>query len=340
MLDSRAPRNLVFVCDGTLSSQAPGEETNALLIYRLLQRLGASPYQKIKYDKGIQASGWRRYMIAATGAGINGSIRRGYGWLANRYREGDRIYLFGYSRGAYAVRSLAGMIGKIGLLEQRHAIERNVRLAFRHYEGERPSVATRAFVRRFCRKPEIEMLGVFDTVKALGLPYPLLTYLHPAATGFHDHELGMHIRHGYHALAVDEDRPAYAPLVWQRSAGWEGRLEQAWFPGAHADVGGEVRKLPEARGLSNIPLNWMLARAETHGLLLPEGWRRLHPEDPAAPAVGNWRGHGKLFLFREPREVGAGDGETLHLSIRDRQAALPGYVPRGLMDGEGRTASA
>jgi hypothetical protein len=153
------------------------------------------------------------------------------------------------------------------------------------------------------------------------------------ATGFHDHSLGRHIRHGYHALAIDEDRGAYAPILWQRSQHWEGRLEQAWFPGTHGDVGGDIRKVAEARPLANIPLNWILRRAERHGLILPDGWQTRFPEDPAAPHVSNRRGAARLFLLRRPRVTGSGDGEIIHLSIRDRMAKLPGYHPVGRISG-------
>lgn len=324
-------RNLAFVCDGTLSSWEPGEETNAGLLARLLQEIGSTRHQDWYYDRGIQGDRWKRWLHAATGKGINTSIRRGYGWLASRYRPGDRIFLFGFSRGGYAVRSLAGMIGQIGLLRREHASERNVMTAFRLYERDDPGRHGVIFRERFCHGDiPVEMLGIWDTVKALGLPYPILSYLHPATAEFHDHGLAAHIRHGYHALAVDEDRRAYRPILWERSPGWEGRLEQCWFPGAHADVGGEVRRFPAARPLANIALNWIARRAEGHGLVLPDRWQERFPEDPAAPAHGNRRGPSRWFIMREPRIVGQGDGEVLHLSIRERQAVLGGYAPRAL----------
>lgn len=331
------PRNLVFISDGTLSSLAPGEETNAGLLFRLLQETGRRPYQHFDHDPGVQGQGLAKWLNAVTGMGINLSIRRGYSFLASRYRPGDRIFLFGYSRGAYAVRSLAGMIGALGLLRNDKATERNIRQAFRLYQrnGLPEAAQGRAeFTGPRCH-PEVavEMLGVWDTVKALGLPYPVLSRLGRMATEFHDHALGPHIRHGYHALAIDEDRTAFAPILWRRSAGWQGRLEQAWFPGAHGDVGGEVRLRPEARRLANIPLNWMLRRAERHGLVLPPGWEARFPEDPAAPALGSRSGIARLFLFRRPRVTGGGDGEVLHLSIRERMAAVPGYRPVGRIAG-------
>lgn len=325
------PRNLVFIADGTFSSLAPGRESNAGLLLGLLAARGPRADQLYSYDPGIQGQGLMKWFNAATGMGINLTICAGYAFLASRYRPGDRIFLFGYSRGAYAVRSLAGMLDGIGLLRAERATHRNVRTAFRLYER---GAEAGAFARDRCHPAvKIEMLGVWDTVKALGLPYPILSRLAGMASEFHDHALGGHIRHGYHAMAIDEDRTAFAPLLWERSPGWQGRLEQAWFPGCHGDVGGELRGRDEARPLANIPLTWMLRRAARHGLILPEGWESRFPEDAAAPSVGNRSGINRLFLLRAPRVTGTGDGEVLHLSIRERTLRLPGYRPVGRIEG-------
>ena len=331
-----SPRNLVFISDGTLSSLRAGTETNAGMLYRLLTETGRNPYQQYDYDPGVQGSGLRKWFNAATGMGINLTICQGYGFLASRYRPGDRIYLFGYSRGAYAVRSLAGMIGSVGLLRQEHATERNIKRAFRLYElnGEMVRSQARAdFIGQKCHDHvPVELVGVWDTVRTLGLPYPVLSRMAQMATEFHDHALGDHIRHGYHALAIDEDRTAFAPILWQRSPHWQGRLEQTWFAGVHGDVGGNIGDHTAARPAANIPLNWMLRRAEQHGLILPEGWEGRFPEDPAAPQIGNRTGMARMFIFRRRRAAGGGDGEVIHLSIRARMAALPGYRPIGKID--------
>ncbi len=325
----RGPRNLVFICDGTLSSQTRGEETNAGQIWRLLAEYGQTEGQRFEYDPGIQGDGWRKWVNAASGMGVNVSICRGYAFLASHYQPGDRIFLLGFSRGAYAVRSLAGMIGSIGLLKSTYATERYVRLAFRYYEVGSNSMARRHFSQHRCHPDvPIEMLGIWDTVKSLGLPYPLLNRLAPMATEFHDDQLGSHIRHGYHALAIDEDRTSYAPMLWSRSRDWEGRLEQVWFPGAHGDIGGEVRTFPAARPLANISLNWMLRRARMCNMHLPSDWARRFPEDPAAPMMGCRSGIARLFFLRKPRRVGHRDGETVHSSVQTRRDALPKYKPR------------
>lgn len=326
-------RDLIFICDGTLSSIAQGQRTHAGTLFSLLAEGGGEHRRYVQYDRGVQGAGWRKWVNAASGLGVNESIRAGYSFLAGNWRPGDRIFLFGYSRGAYAVRSLAGMIGAIGLLRTEFARPRYVNLAFRYYEVGSNSPARRHFSRHRCQSGvQIEMLGIWDTVKSLGIPYPLLNRLAPMATEFHDDRLAEHIRHGYHALAIDEDRASYRPILWKRSPHWEGRLEQAWFPGAHADVGGELRGFPEARPLANLSLNWMLRRVHRHGLALPADWRERFPEDATAPMIGSRRGSSRMFLLREPREVGTGDGEIIHLSIRERMAGVPGYEPLGHLD--------
>jgi len=111
----------------------------------------------------------------------------------------------GHRHQSYAVRSLAGLIDRMGLLHRRHATERRILRVFRYYEAEQRSEQAENFSRKFCHNDvEIEMLGIWDCVKALGLPYPILSYFAPMATEFHDDALGPHVRNGFHALAIDE----------------------------------------------------------------------------------------------------------------------------------------
>ncbi len=90
----------------------------------------------VRYEPGIQWRDWKGTLDVIEGRGINRQIRRVYGLLASRYRPGDRIWLFGYSRGAYAVRALAGLIDRVGLLRAEAATERNITLAYRHYRAD------------------------------------------------------------------------------------------------------------------------------------------------------------------------------------------------------------
>lgn len=309
----------VIILDGTMSSLQPGAVSNAGLAYRLIAEGPLRPDRTVHYEPGVQWAGWRRFGDVAQGRGINRQIMRAYGQLASHYRPGDRIFLMGYSRGAFAVRSLAGVIDRVGLLRQDCATERNLRLAFRHYRMNPDGDAARAFARAFCH-PEspIEMVGVWDTVKALGLRLPFLWMLTERQNSFHNHHLGASIRHGFHALALDETRAVFAPVLWDCPPGWEGNVEQVWFRGAHGDIGGQIGGFEAARPLANIPLVWMLDRAEACGLTLPPGWRARFPCDPAAPMVGTWRGWGAIFLLRQCRPMGLDRSERLHDSVPAR----------------------
>ncbi len=309
----------VVILDGTFSSLRKGEESNAGLTFHLLAEGGPRARRSLYYEEGIRWQGWRRGMDVINGVGIDGQICRAYGHLASHYRAGDRIFLFGYSRGAFAVRSLAGVIDRIGLLRHDAATERNVTLAYRHYRQNPGTVAAQAFARAHCHiESPIEMVGVWDTVKALGLRLPLLWMLTDRHHAFHNHHLGPSIRHGFHALALDETRAVFEPVLWECPPGWEGNIEQVWFRGAHGDVGGQLGDFDAARPLSNIPLVWMLGRAEACGLDLPQGWRARFPCDPQAPMVGTWMSWGKYFLLRRRRAVGRDRSERLHETVTGR----------------------
>lgn len=309
----------VIIIDGTLNSLREGMESNAGMLFRLLREGGRRASLTVYYEPGLPWRGWKKSLDLARGRGIDDQIMMAYGHLASQFRPGDRIFLFGYSRGAYAVRSLAGVIDRVGLLTHREATERNVHLAFRHYRTGPDHDAARQFAAANCY-PEtpIEMIGVWETVKALGLRLPLLWMLTEQAYAFHNHKLGPSIRHGFHALALDETRKVFEPVLWECPPGWEGNVEQMWFRGAHADVGGQTGGYPEARPLANIPLVWMLDRAEGLGLPLPAGWRARFPCDPDAPMIGSWSGWGKLFLYRQARVVGRDRSEHLHPSAPAR----------------------
>lgn len=299
-----------------MSTLEPGRETNAGLTWKLLASEKRRAHLSLWYEAGSQWSDWRATKQIISGGGTNGRIERAYGFLASRYRPGDRIFLFGYSRGAFSVRSLAGAIDRIGLLKAEHATERNTATAYRHYRHTPDSEAAAAFRRAYCHPDvQIEMIGVWDTVKALGLRLPLLWRLTEQHHAFHNHALGSHIKRGYQALAYDETRLAFEPELWESTPDRREEIEQRWFPGAHPDVGGQLSGHFDSRPLSNIPLVWILGRAEASGLPLPEGWRHRFPCDEDAPAVGNWSGWAKLFLLRGRRQVGRDPSETFDPSL-------------------------
>ena len=311
----RGPQTHVIILDGTMSSLEPGDETNAGLTYRLLQEMNGEV--TLYYEAGVQWENWRSTLDVLMGRGLNRQIRRAYGFLASRYRPGDRIFLMGYSRGAFAVRSLAGIIDRVGLLRASCATERNVRQIYRLYEANPDGDAALAFSKAHCYPEiEIEMIGVWDTVKALGLRLPFLWRLTEERHAFHNHHLGESIKHGFHALALDETREVYQPVLWECPDEWGGRAEQMWFRGSHGDIGGQLGGIESARPLANVPLVWMLEKAESCGLPLPDHWRDRFEQDPSAPTIGTWQNWGKVFLFRKKRSVGRDRSESIHPSAK------------------------
>jgi uncharacterized protein (DUF2235 family) len=316
----RGPMSHVIVLDGTMSSLKPGCETNAGLTYRLLSEVGGSV--SVYYEAGVQWQDWRSTHHVMMGRGVNRQIKRAFGYLASRYRPDDNIFFFGYSRGAYAVRSLAGVIDAVGLLRADAATERNVEQAYRLYQRGASDKLKAAFRKANCHaQTEVEMVGVWDTVKALGLRVPIVWRWTEGDHDFHNHQLGGSIRHGFQALALHETRSIFEPVLWECPNDWQGRVEQVWFPGAHGDVGGQLGGDEAARPLANISLVWMLEKAESCGLLLPVDWQQRFVQDPMAKSVGTWSGWGKLFLLRRQRSIGSGACESIHESVDARASA-------------------
>lgn len=314
----RGPATHVIILDGTLSSLVPGYETNAGLIYKLLRQRRVGTNTTVYYEAGVQWRDFRSTWDVLTGRGINQLIRRAYGVVATRYRPGDRIVLLGYSRGAFAARSLSGLIGRVGLLRADEATHSKIVVAFRHYQRGGAYPATEAFRRHYCHPDtQIAAVGVFDTVRALGVRLPIIWRVSGDPHSFHDATLDDHVQHGFHALAVDERRRAYTPELWKTTGRDLGRVEQVWFRGSHGDVGGHLGGFAAARPLSNIPLVWMLGRLAGCGIDLPADWRDEFDCDVTAPSSGQWRGWTKLLFNRRRRRMGMDPSESLHPTVTD-----------------------
>jgi uncharacterized protein (DUF2235 family) len=317
----RGPATHVIILDGTMSSLKAGRETNAGLTFKLLSEVSKTANITVHYEAGIQWRDWKSTWDVMTGKGINRQIERAYGVLATRYRDGDEIILVGYSRGAYAVRSLAGVVDMVGLVRHDCATVRMIRQAYRHYRAGATSEAAVAFRKHYCQpNVAIEAVAVWDTVKALGFRLPIVWRWASTSHNHHNHKLGPHIRNGFHALAMDERRLAYAPVMWECIDDWQGHMEQVWFRGNHADVGGQVWEHPDARPLANIPLVWMLEQLSMCGVPLPDGWKIRFPQDVTAPSLGNWHGWSKIFLSRRNRPIGQDRSERVHESVAGNEA--------------------
>ena len=252
-------KRLVVCCDGTWQKLASSYPTNVVKIAQAVKPVGndGTP-QSVFYDEGIGTGDQLdKYFGGAFGWGIDKNIQDAYRFLCLNYNEGDEIYLFGFSRGAYTVRSLAGMIYCSGLLSRpkiRSALE-----AYRIYRDRdiKPSdPEAQAFRAAYGERVPIALLGCWDTVGALGVPdqipfLPIDNWLN-SKYKFHDTTLSSIIQKALHAVAIDELRKVFDVTPMQKSPKFDTQiLRQVWFPGKHGSVGGGTK---EQRGLSDLAL--------------------------------------------------------------------------------------
>lgn len=262
--DNPNRQRLAVLFDGTWNDHA--DQTNVYRLACSLHDYDGGIRQHFFYDPGVGTGKWDRLRGGLTGYGLDRNLREGYDWLCRRYADGDEIFLFGFSRGAFTARSLGGMIRKCGLLRisTPKLLDEALKL-YRdtdcHPDGEK----CKAFRARYSREVNIDLIGVWDTVGALGVPGLVFT---KKKYNWHDTELSKIVKRAYQALALDEHRAAYASVPWTTP---DGRLkpehlevEQRWFIGAHANVGGGY---PD-QALADIALEWMQRKALAAGLKL------------------------------------------------------------------------
>jgi uncharacterized protein (DUF2235 family) len=268
-------KRLIVCCDGTWNrpdevSHGVAAPTNvAKIALAFADEDGDRNEQLLHYQTGVGTRRGERVLGGAFGVGLSRNILDCYRFLVDNYEPGDELYLFGFSRGAYTARSLAGLVRNSGILrpEERHRIGEAYALYRRPDKDSAPSgIAAELFRRSHSCSDEtyIDFVGVWDTVGALGIPIdgfrpPLLSRLWT----FHDTTLSRYVRHAYHALAIDERRRPFKPTVWvQKDDAHDQTLEQVWFAGVHSDVGGGYSDT----GLSEIALLWMAEKARDCGL--------------------------------------------------------------------------
>lgn len=227
------------------------------------------------YDQGVGTgySPLDKISGGVTGAGIDKNIKDLYTFVCLNYNLGDELYLFGFSRGAYTSRSLAGLIKCCGLLkpEYIHLVDDAYNLYRDRNKYSLPSSdMMKAWRANFCFEDitEILFIGAWDTVGSLGIPLPFYKTLNHEKYKFHDYTLGEHIKCAYHALAINEKRRLFQPTLWKLSdtvmntPNHPQVLEQRWFTGAHANIGGGYADC----GLSDITLHWLIEKAQALGL--------------------------------------------------------------------------
>ncbi|MCF7805930.1 MAG: DUF2235 domain-containing protein [Candidatus Marinimicrobia bacterium] len=333
-------RNLIVCADGTWNTPDQEESgvpipTNVVRIFNSLADVDDNGNDQLKYyhpGVGTEGSWWDKVKGGSVGEGLSKNIMSGYRWLGGHYRSGDRIYLFGFSRGAYTVRSLGGMISQCGLLDLTgipdNEVWTRVEKAYKFGYREKQSQSEWAGNWNFHADNDgdgrvpIYFIGVWDTVGALGIPDDLAIlnffddrddYL------FHNTKLGDTIVNARHAVALDEIRASFTPTLWDES-GSDVDVKQVWFSGVHSDVGGGYPEI----GLSNIALQWMIDEASEQGLnFLPDMVSQINP-DPRDVLHDSYRGAFSL-LRSQPRSAPqiSGKNPAVHESVIDRRDTPP-----------------
>lgn len=329
-------RRLVVCCDGTWNSaDAGGAATNVLRLARIVRPVAADgTSQIVYYDNGVGTGGLMDKLGGgAMGVGLSRNVRQAYAFLVNNYREGDEIFLFGFSRGAYTARAVGGLIGRIGLLRKRQmgafaeAWDWNRRpLADR--ERDRAGFEARFDGRR--TDVPLRCIAVWDTVGALGIPAGrLFGDWQPCAGAFrfHDAELGVRVEHAFHALALDERRRPFLPTVWTRPKAPQVAqvLRQVWFRGVHSDVGGGY----EDHGAADLAMLWMAEQVRPLLDLDPDGLAHELDEREAGPDSRIHDSHGgswKLFggTWRTP--LAGEDSQFVHKTALTWRGKVDGVL--------------
>jgi hypothetical protein len=312
-------KNIVLCSDGTGNAGGKGRGTN---VWRLFQAVDLSKGDQVAFhDDGVGTQDFKflKAIGGATGAGLGQNIRQLYASLVRVYDDGDRVYLFGFSRGAYTVRSLVNFIDRFGILD-RHGfdtpkeLEREIFGLYDDYRrGNRRDKAAHENETdpKFCpdRKGVIAFLGVWDTVDAIGVPFDELRewFRDFMPWKHHAYELNPSVKAAFHALAIDDERKSFQPLLFDEREPAKGTelVEQVWFAGVHSNVGGGYPKDQVAYN----SLDWIMRQASDPDLCdgyIPLRFHASEFGDAANP-------HGKVYDSRSglaayyrlsPRDIG------------------------------------
>jgi uncharacterized protein (DUF2235 family) len=304
--EEKMAKNIVVLSDGTGQDGGTGHDTNVYKLFRMLE--DRTPDQIVFYDQGLGTDA-NRIGGMAFGAGIDKNILQCYRFIFDHYESGDKIFLFGFSRGAATVRSLASFIHYFGILpasrpeliKRAYNIYKNRKRSYDQSLSENPEEQVESsnvvdkivsnvsdalrddldkpggrsdeFVRQHPNQwVQIEFLGVWDTVPALGLVAApgldsLLDHIPSWRHQYHNFKLRGSVKHACHALSIDDNRKWFFPSVWKEydpDKTKRANVEQVWFGGSHTDVGGGFFEA----GFSDIALEWMVQKAFEHGIRL------------------------------------------------------------------------
>ncbi|MCP4152706.1 MAG: DUF2235 domain-containing protein [bacterium] len=320
-------KRLIVCCDGTWNKpEKSGKEqpTNVLKLVRaILPSDSEGINQIVYYDQGVGTGNiLDRVVGGATGMGISTNILEAYGFLANNYRDGDEIYLFGFSRGSYTVRSLGQLIATAGLLKKGDL--HKMPLVYKFYK-KKPSKRQKLncydevteLIKNKNTDVRIKMIGVWDTVGALGAPTPLLGWISRKLwVGFHDTGLS-DVQFAYHALAIDERRKPFAPSIWTSHEEVE-ELKQVWFCGVHSNIGGGYSDT----GLADIAFLWMVKMAKKRDLEFdPQYLTEKVTPNHKGRLVNSYKGMYKLLGMKYLRPLG-----HIHLDVEEDREGVCEFI--------------
>ncbi|MBN1378643.1 MAG: DUF2235 domain-containing protein [Gammaproteobacteria bacterium] len=312
-------KNIAIFTDGTWNSPEQGGATNVLQMARAVKPVNNGVDQIAFYDWGV---GTDRKKISGgiSGEGIDKNIMDCYRFIIHNYDAGDKLFFFGFSRGAYTARSLAGLIRNCGLLQREYAakIPSAYALYRKRSKASSPDEGQAVLFRQnyaVANITPIEFVGVWDTVGALGIPVPFWGTLGKSDFLFHDTEPSKIIQHARHAVSIDENREDFEPTLWSKKPGLD--LKQVWFAGVHSDVGGGY----EERGLSDCASQWMLKEAANCGLQFePHLANAIHP-NPVDKQHNERTG-----IYKARKEIVRTIDGLLHASVKKRwDANAQGY---------------
>ncbi|KHK00121.1 DUF2235 domain-containing protein [Desulfovibrio sp. TomC] len=331
----------------------PGNDSpDSLILQNEQERVDDATKTVAKYLHGVGDSNnpLVKALGGVFGSGLITRIIRGFTFLSRNYTPGDKIILVGFSRGAYTVRALAGFIAACGLLDASEVTMSNQMEAYiaavnawnryrRQAKGHGMDRIFDWFPRIFSHlihdkttgggSVPIEAVGVWDTVGALGIPvYNLQRDTRYNLFEFDDCVLSSQVKHGFHAVSVDEERVDFTPTLWKDDS----RITQMLFAGAHADVGGGYNTSNNESDLSNIALDWMLTQLGTCGVIFRPECRSnwcLAPANPLGPSHQPWTEGVWRTLPHAPRTLPPEHNLKIAASIKDRLNQSVTLLPSG-----------
>ena len=330
------PKKLILCADGTWNTPHGYEvAVNDTNVRKIFCALATNESQQPFYDSGVGTNGTPidHLVGGAMGEGLFQKIQECYRFLIDAWSPGSSIYLIGFSRGAYTVRSLGGMLARFGVptknLDDQAA--QRVFAAYRERDPEKQAAMKYALEQQYdIQGAGVRMIGVWDTVGSLGIPGLLFELLDDHKYGFLDTALHPSVQNAYHAVSLDERRRQFEPTLWTNPDGSDrvndAQMQQVWFCGVHCGVGGGY----SPSDLSDISLAWMMRKAMDCGLTFTdEAMKKYLPVD-RRKAAGTAHDEWKLVPWGIPKHRTVPQRSFVANTVQARLDQLPEYQPPNL----------